>query len=144
MDTKAFGRFIGMLNMMNGTTIAVKDALKDEALVALYNKIYSISNKFVDKAKPKSESTRRRSFDKLDSEGKLGEYQNLIYLAIRDAGKISRQDLAEVLNLPINTVTARITELLRLNKIYVSGETFNPKTRRYVECLSVTILRLNV
>lgn len=140
MDTKAFGRFVGMINLMNNTKISVKDALKDDSLVGLYNKIHSISSKF-NKPLTKS-STSRRALDKLTHEGKLGEYQLLVLNAIRDHGKITRIELSETLNLPINTICARVNELLKMNKIYVSGEKFNHRSNRDVECLSVCVLRI--
>lgn len=145
MDTKAFGRFVGMLNMMNDTKISVKDALKDDSLVALYNKIHAISADFTKSILAKSKtSTSRRALNKLVDEGKLGEYQLLVYKAIRNHGKITRVELSEQLNMPINTVCARVNELLKMNKIFVSGEKYNHHTNRDIECLSVSILRIAV
>lgn len=142
MDTKAFGIYVGLMNKLTNSNIAVKDALKNPAMVGLFTKLNSISTKFVGNIE--STSTRRRSLNKLREDNKLGEYQLLVYKAIRDTKKITRQELAEHLNMPINTVCARVRELIDMNKVYVSGETFNEQTKRYVECLSVTVLRINL
>jgi DNA-binding MarR family transcriptional regulator len=50
--------------------------------------------------------------------------------------ELSRADIADRLNVPINRVTPRVLELIKMGKLKVTGTTYDHKTGRNVQTLS--------
>ncbi len=61
-----------------------------------------------------------------------------IYLAIREGGPLTNRELGIELNLPINSVTGRVRELVQMGLVVSFGRRFDPCTNRSVNEWIVT------
>ena len=75
-------------------------------------------------------STSTESYIKLRNT--LGVKQGMVYDVLREIGPCSNRELAEHMNLPINTITPRIKELRDKEMVVEDGKGFDPKTKRKV------------
>lgn len=62
----------------------------------------------------------------------LPERRREVFYALRSLGKACNMDIAEYLNLPINRVTPRVNELVKIGVVVESHRAINPKTDKRV------------
>ncbi len=68
-----------------------------------------------------------------DIEPKLGDKQRTVYLAIQMSNRpVNNDEIATYLGQPINTVTPRVNELVKLGKVELAAKDIHPKTNRRV------------
>ncbi len=132
--TKAFGIFVGLFNKCNGTQYSVKAALQQIQLVELFNSVRCQSqyvNAVITPFNPGS--TRHKSHNKLDH----GRLATTIYEFIKDNPGHSRREIAENLNMRLQTVCGQVNVLVREGFIHVAGTKKDIETKREVETLAV-------
>lgn len=80
------------------------------------------------KAKHKSLSTSLVAYAEVL--GNLGERQTAVYCAIRNLKSCNNQMIAQVLHLPINSITPRVNELRKLHIVMMDKKELCPYTKR--------------
>ena len=81
---------------------------------------------------PHSEQTKIASFIQLKEEGQLGERQKEVFKQISLHPRCSDKELSHYCNLPINCITARRNELVKLQMIKQDGAKLDQETKRMV------------
>ena len=62
----------------------------------------------------------------------LGDRQRKVYECIRENGPVTNRELSLITNLPINSVTPRVHELVQMGMVYSLGRIYDEKTDRRV------------
>ena len=62
----------------------------------------------------------------------LCDRQREVYLAIRENGPITNRELSQLMNLPINSITGRVRELVQRNMVVSFGKRYDAVTNRNV------------
>jgi len=132
-DTKQFGIFVGLYNRTTGNKLSVKNALKNNDLVALYDSVATLL-KGNTETNVCQDSTQLRSLNMVN----LSDKRKQVYDFIAGNPGLSRKQIAQKTGLLLQSICGRVNELVELDLIYVSGETFDTDTDRYVETLKVT------
>jgi len=70
-------------------------------------------------------STSKRAYEVLMDEGVCGDQRLSVFRSIVSSGKdgITRQEIGEDTELPINAVCGRVNELLKEGRVFEGGET---------------------
>lgn len=62
----------------------------------------------------------------------LCDRQRGVYLAIRENGPITNRELSQLMNIPINSITGRVRELVQRNMAVSFGKRYDAVTNRNV------------
>lgn len=80
----------------------------------------------------KNEKMRQTSLDayeEIKTKGKIGERQRLVYQTLLDAGTLTDLEIAYATGLPINCVTPRRGELVKLGIVEFAGYDYGKRKR---------------
>jgi len=135
---KQFGVFVGLYNRTNGTRLTVKAALRQIAIVTLFESSLRCLHAAHDESVQRgtfsgdTSSTRRRSLDKINTRRVDSSILNLV----TSTPGLSRKQLSEKLKMRLQTVCGGVSRLLEDDLIYVCGESLDHETNRRVETLA--------
>jgi len=81
-------------------------------------------------------NTKGESYKEVMVDPTTAVQREVIYNYIEINAPVSRRQISGALNITINAVCGRVDELLKANRVYVSGTERDPKTRKRVQVLS--------
>lgn len=136
--TKKFGIWLGLFNRNQNLNISVKQGLKMEELVDLFERttraMVIVHNCVEEKiGKLPTKSTKARAYDALN----LPKIDNQVYNFIKYHPGLSRTDIADSSGIRIQTVCGAVNRLISANMIYVDGEKVDVDSKHKVETLSI-------
>ena len=88
-------------------------------------------------------NTKRESLDKVSTSTKAKSYQ-AIKQALYANGPLSRSQLAEVTNLRVSSICARVSELIKLGELAEVGTTYDKSTERNVKVVALATQKVAV
>lgn len=80
--------------------------------------------------------TQKLAYD--EAQTRAGTTRATVYLFIKDNPGVSRRDIANQTGMLINSVCARVKELLTNGSVYESGTSICPSTGKKVAVLKIT------
>ena len=116
----------------SGTPLAEADLSLMNAVFQEYAKLSEESNDNY----PTGHSTK--SISRSISKGSINEHHKSVLKAFNEGGSQSRTDLSIVTGLPLQSICARVNELVALGYVEVIGVKKCQKTERCVEMLFIT------